>query len=100
MLMKTDSLGIPRFTNRDLIDMIYSGNIDRCHVVLCDLDNDIDKFNVAMEEQGLPLLQKYIPLDVDEKTFDNACQSEWFMPEQYKNIIIDEFLKTINEKMI
>ena len=94
MLMKTDSLGIPRFTNRDLIDMIYSGNIDRCHVVLCDLDNDIDKFNVAMEEQGLPLLQKYIPLDVDEKTFDNACQSEWFMPEQYKNIVIDEFLKT------
>ena len=31
--MKTDKLGIPRFSNRDLVDMIYSGNIDKCHVV-------------------------------------------------------------------
>ena len=52
MLMKTDSLGIPRFSNRDLVDMIYSGNIDKCHVVLCDSSDDIDKFNNAMEEQG------------------------------------------------
>ena len=33
MLMKTDELGIPRFSNRDLVDMIYSGHIDKCHVV-------------------------------------------------------------------
>ena len=94
MLMKTDSLGIPRFTNRDLIDMIYSGNIDKCHIVLCDQNDDIDKFNTAMEEQGLLGLQKYISLDVDEKTFDNVCQSEWFMPEEYKEISVKEFLKT------
>ena len=47
MLMKTDELGIPRFTNRDLIDMIYSGHVDKCHVVLCDPSNDIEKFNAA-----------------------------------------------------
>jgi DNA polymerase III alpha subunit len=86
MLMKTDELGIPRFTNRDLIDMIYSGNVDKCHVVLCDPNNDIDQFNAVMEEQGLPKLQTYIPIDVDQKTFDDVCQSEWFMPEEYKNI--------------
>ena len=85
MLMKTDSLGIPRFTNKDLIDMIYSGNVDKCHVVLCDANDDVDRFNAAMEEQGLPKLQKYIPLDVDQKTFDGVCQSEWFMPDEYKN---------------
>ena len=94
MLMKTDSLGIPRFTNRDLIDMIYSGNIDKCHIVLCDQNDDIDKFNTAMEEQGLLGLKKYISLDVDKKTFDNVCQSEWFMPEEYKEISVKEFLKT------
>jgi len=22
----------------------------------------------------------------DQKTFDGACQSEWFMPEEYKSI--------------
>ena len=93
MYMKTDDLGIPRFTNRDLVDMIYSGHADKCHVVLCDESDDIDKFNVAMEEQGLNKLQKYIPLDVDQKTFDGVCQGEWFMPDEYKNMDIAGYLQ-------
>ena len=92
MLMKTDSLGIPRFTNKDLADMIYSGHVDKCHVVLCDPSDDIDKFNEAMREQYLPELTKYIPLDVDQKTFDGALQSEWFMPDKYKTLDIDAHL--------
>ena len=86
--MKTDELGIPRFTNRDLIDMIYSGHVDKCHVVLCDPSDDIEKFNAAMREQYLPELTKYIPLDVDQKDFDGALQSEWFMPDKYKTLDI------------
>ena len=92
MLMRTDDLGIPRFTNRDLIDMIYSGHADKVHVVLCDSSDDVDKFNTAMEEQGMDPLQKYIPLDVDQKTFDGVCQSEWFMPEEYKAISVYEYV--------
>ena len=84
--MKTDSLGIPRFSNKDLIDMIYSGHADKVHVVLCDKSDDVDKFNSAMEAQGMNPLQKYIPLDVDQKTFDGVCQGEWFMPDEYKNM--------------
>ena len=90
--MKTDSLGIPRFTNKDLVDMIYSGHVDKCHVVLCDPSDDIDKFNAAMREQYLPELKQYIPLDVDEKTFDGVCQSEWFMPDEYKDINVYEYV--------
>lgn len=90
--MKTDKLGIPRFTNRDLIDMIYSGNADKCHIVLCDPSDDIDRFNTAMEEQGLPKLQKYVPIDVEQKQFDTMCQSEWFMPDEYKNFDILQYL--------
>lgn len=92
MLLKTDDLGIPRFTRRNLIDMIYSGNIEKCHIVLCDPSDDIDQFNAAMEDQGLPPLQKYIPLDVDQKTFDNACQSEWFMPDEYKKLHVGNWV--------
>ena len=90
--MKTDELGIPRFTNKDLVDMIYSGHADKCHVVLCDHSDDIDKFNTAMEEQGLAKLKKYIPLDVDQKTFDGVCQSEWFMSDEYKNMNVVEYI--------
>jgi DNA polymerase III alpha subunit len=92
MLMKTDSLGIPRFTNKDLVDMIYSGHVDKCHVVLCDPSDDIDKFNAAMREQYLPELKQYIPLDVDEKTFDGALQSEWFMPDEYKELSVSAYV--------
>ena len=92
MLIKTDELGIPRFTNKDLVDMIYSGHIDKCHVVLCDPSNDIEKFNAAMREQYLPELKQYIPLDVDQKTFDGVCQSEWFMPDEYKQLTIQNYV--------
>ena len=53
-------------------------------VVLCDQSDDVDKFNTAMSEQGPAKLKKYIPLDVDQKTFDGVCQSEWFMPNSIK----------------
>ena len=92
MLMKTDKLGIPRFTNSDLVDMIYSGNIDKCQVVLCDASDDVNKFNSVMEEQGMTPLQKYIPLDVDQKTFDGVCQGEWFMPDEYKDINVYDYV--------
>ena len=101
MLMKTDELGIPRFYNKDLVDMIYSGHADKVHVVLCDPTDDIDKFNSAMQAQGLGNLKKYIPLDVDQKTFDGVCQSEWFMPDEYKNMdiyrVIEERCQTTEE---
>jgi len=90
--MKTDELGIPRFTNKDLVDMIYSGHVDKCHVVLCDPSDDIEKFNAAMREQYLPELTKYIPLDVDQKDFDGALQSEWFMPDEYKQLTIQNYV--------
>jgi len=92
MIIKTDDLGIPRFTNHDLVDMIYSGHADKVHVVLCEPSDDINMFNVAMEQQGMDPLQKYIPLDVDTKTFDGVCQSEWFMPDEYKNFEIHNWL--------
>jgi len=90
--MKTDDLGIPRFSNRDLVDMIYSGNIDKIHVVLCDESEDIDKFNHAAQENGLPELQKYIAIDTDKTEFDSVCQSEWLMPEKYTKIDLSEYL--------
>ena len=92
--MKTDKLGMPRFSRSDLVDMIYSGNANKLHSVLCDATGDIDKFNVAAAEQGLAPLQTYSSLNVDQKTFDTVCQSEWFMPDEYRNIDVQEYLLT------
>ena len=92
MLLKTDTNGIPIFSNRNLIDMIYSGHIDKCHVVLCNPNDDIDKFNQYAKENGYKQVQNYIPIDTDQKTFDGVCQSEWFMPDEYKDINVYEYV--------
>ena len=90
--MKTDDLGIPRFSNHDLVSMIYSGHADKVHVVLCDESEDVDKFNQAAQENGLLELQKYIAIDTDKAAFDSVCQSEWLMPDEYKRIDVSEYL--------
>lgn len=92
MIIKTDDLGVPRFTKQNLVDMIYSGDAAKCHIVLCDPSDDVDKFNAALIEQGEPPLNMYIPLDVDKSTFDSVCQSEWLMPDEYKNISVSKFI--------
>ena len=99
MLMKTDELGIPRFSNKDLINMICSGNVDKCHVVLCDESDDVNLFNKAAKEQGLSELTKYIPIDVEQKDFDNKLQSEWFMPDEFKNMDLYRFLEEKCERV-
>jgi len=102
MLLKTDSNGIPIFSNKNLIDMIYTGHIDKCHVVLCDPNDEIKQFNKHAEEFGTQALKQYIPIDVDKTQFDNVCQSEWFMPEAYKNLDVYSFLesKCTNEEQV
>ena len=92
MLIKTDSNGVPTFTNQNLIDMIYTGSIDKCHIVLCDKNDELEQFNKWAKEFGNPELQFYVPLDVDQKTFDAALQSEWFMPKEYKEINVYEYV--------
>ena len=93
MLLKTDSNGIPIFSNKNLINMIYTGHVDKCHVVLCDANDEIEKFNVHAKEFGTKGLQTYIPIDVDQKQFDNVCQSEWFMSDEFKNLDVYSFLE-------
>jgi DNA polymerase III alpha subunit len=93
MLLKTDSNGIPIFSNKNLIDMIYQGHIDKCHVVLCDPNDEIEKFNKYSKEFGSIELKQYIPIDVEQKDFDDVCQSEWFIPNEYKEINPNKWLE-------
>ena len=93
MLLKTDNFGIPRFTNRDLVDMIYEGHIEKCHAVLCDPSEDVDKFNKHADQNGQPKLKKYTPVDLDINKFDEICQSDWFMPDNYKRLDVEKYVK-------
>lgn len=92
MHLKTDRLGIPSFTPDNVVDMIYKGHIDKVYNILCDSSEEFDKFNLAMEELYLPKLSKYTSIEASQEEFDSVCQSEWFMPDTYKDIDLHSFL--------
>lgn len=91
--MKIDSLGIPSFDNDDMIDAIYTNDLSICHQMLLETSADVSAFNDAALEYDVPLLKIYKPLDVSKESFDKICQSEWIMPDHYKNINLYEYLK-------
>jgi len=92
MLIKTDDLGIPIFSTVDLINLIYSGHASKVHDVQCEDTTDIQRFNTAAKHRYTQGLQVYTPPNVTMLEFDNACQSEWFMPDEYLKINVYDYL--------
>ena len=58
----------------------------------------IDAFNKLAQSNGLPTLSKYQKLDVNQQEFDSTLQSEWFMPEEYKNLDLWNYFESIVPK--
>ena len=90
--MKTDSLGIPRFTEADLVDLIHNGQVNKCTQLLCEDTQEIQKYNQAAARFGRPKLGIYQSLDIGQEQFDTEQQAEWFMPDEYKSINLREHL--------
>jgi len=92
--MITDSLGVPRFTEKDLVDMIHKGHVDKCTQVLREESTEIEKFNQSADLFSNPHLKKYTPPLVAQDEFDSIMQSEWFMPSEYQEINVYDTLVT------
>lgn len=92
--MKVDDLGVPRFTNQDIVNLIYEGNSDKLSKILVEPNRDANLYNKSIKELGfnfLPL-KEYQPLSYDKKQFDDALQSQWFMPDKYKDLDIHKWM--------
>ncbi len=49
-------------------------------------------FNDILQLENTPTLLKYEPLDISVEAFDDKNQSDWLMPEKYKNMDIAQFV--------
>ena len=60
--------------------------------------DDVDKFNSAMEEQGMDKIAKIYSIRCRSKRLLTVfAQSEWFMPDEYKNMnVIEHLVKLTN----
>ena len=94
--MRTDSLGLPIFDHQDAVDLIYQNRLAVLQDLRFDNHKEIDHFNQSIKFTGVgQLLQKYQPMLVDVKEFDQLLQSEWFMPKEAANFDIESHIISI-----
>ena len=101
--MKLDNLGLLRFADRDIIDLIYKGNKNKIGQIFAESSADVKLFNKIMEDlRGGIQINEYQPMNIEQEEFDGILQKEWFMPAKYKNLNIEgnTISKSINDKKI
>jgi DNA polymerase III alpha subunit len=94
--MRSDNYGQLILNTDDAFRALYSGKIKSLDNILFDNTAEIKQFNTAVKEnfESTPLLKIYQePADVDSvELFDEANQCDWFMPKEYANFPIVDWL--------
>ena len=94
--MKIDSLGLPKYLVEDCMDLLYKGKLDTLFKVYVEKNSDTEQFNQSIKETGDgQQLKFYEPLDIDIKDFDALLQSEWFMPNSYKQFDVEKYIMNV-----
>ena len=92
--MQSDKYGNPIFQDNDIIDLIYKGHIDQLDQIIVNETVGIKQL-AEYSEINLKINQNF---DIEVADFDKICQSDWFMPEEYKKLDIEEILVTLCPK--
>jgi DNA polymerase III alpha subunit len=91
--MRIDNLGIPVYSSKDIFDLIYQGKLDVLPNILAEPnDADVKQFNLHSESVKI---REYQEPQLSKTEFDSLMQSNWNMPEEYKQMDIEGFL--VNE---
>ena len=92
--MNTNKFGEPIFSSSDIINLYMRGHelsaINRIIV-----DHTVDLETAATILDNVPVFIRYDELARNVETveqFDHRCQNNWFMPEQYKQLDIAEYV--------
>lgn len=90
--MKTDKFGRIAITEQEAFDLLYNGKLKNLADVA--IEGNIDHYNHAVQSNAdkLPELKLLENLDISLKDFDDLNQTQWFMPEEYKNMDIEGYL--------
>jgi DNA polymerase III alpha subunit len=89
--MRTDHLGQMVYNEDDCVNMLMRGHSMQVDGMLVDATVDLETSALILE--NVPKVVKYNPLALQAVTveeFDHANQSNWLMPDQYKNLDIAE----------
>lgn len=85
---------------QDIFGRMVLSEQDLCHAYLQNPERTIQraytdstiKFDSDLELQNLPILEEFQELDLDIETFDRQQQSNYHMPNSYKELDIAEWV--------
>jgi DNA polymerase III alpha subunit len=95
--MRTDKYGQIILDREEIFTGLYSGkliNLDEFFTDDVELVQQLTQSLKANYDQ-VSGVKQYIESNEPVDVFDQAQQSNWFMPEKYKNLDIEEFLVTL-----
>jgi DNA polymerase III alpha subunit len=92
--MFVDKFGIVVFNEQDIFDALYSKNTINFEEIFVDNNEIVEQFNqqVLKNADNIKLLKAYQEPNVDIKTFDKVNQKTWFIPSEYQNFDISNWL--------
>jgi DNA polymerase III alpha subunit len=89
--MRLDKYSNPIFNEQDLFDAVYNGYQFNPHDTL--IVNERSTAIKNLEEQiGFKFVEPY-ETHFETNDYDSACQSNWHMPEEYKTLDIENWLR-------
>lgn len=88
--MRLDKYSNPVFDEQDLFEAIYKGyQFNPTDTIL--VENRTDDVKSLEQQIGFKFLEPY-ETHHEVKDYDSACQSLWFMPDEYKNLDIEQWI--------
>ena len=93
-ITNTNQYGEPIVNCNDLIELVYQGyDISKVKVN----DDRVEKYNFIVNDLALdwPVIKKLNEIDITVEDYDRALQSDWYMPDEYKNINVTDHIKSL-----
>mgnify|MGYP000005529754 len=87
--MRLDKFGNPIFNTQDIFKFLYQGKLTNLKDLTVDYTEDIEKLE---QVAGFTFSRFNDQLDsISIEDFDQALQSDWFMPAEYKEFDVEEW---------
>jgi DNA polymerase III alpha subunit len=87
--MRLDKFGNPIFNSQDIFKFLYQGKISNLKEVTVDYSDEIRQLE---QTAGFTFQRFNEQLEsIDIADFDAALQSDWFMPEEYKDFDVESW---------
>ena len=92
-MAEKNSIGQSSVSERNIIELIYQNKFQ--NIQHCLIPQDLaDKYNsiVNANKDSLDILQSNIDTTVDQDLFDQNNRLNWFMPDEYKQFDIEDYV--------